>query len=110
MCSPGDHIEITGIYMPSAMTGFAAMRNALIHDTHIEAYKITKDRQNFKEYMLSHKMMDKVNEVKDSYENEAELFNAMARSICPEIFGMKEVKQCLLLVMVGGVTKEMRTV
>lgn len=53
MCSPGDHIEITGIYMPSAMTGFAAMRNALIHDTHIEAYKITKDRQNFKEYMLS---------------------------------------------------------
>jgi DNA replicative helicase MCM subunit Mcm2 (Cdc46/Mcm family) len=60
MCSPGDHIEITGIYMPSALTGFAAMRNALIHDTHIEAYKITKDRQNFREYMLGNKMMDQV--------------------------------------------------
>lgn len=32
----------------------------------------------------------------------------MSRSICPEIFGMTEVKQCLLLTMVGGVTKEMK--
>ena len=28
-------------------------------------------------------------------------------SICPEIFGMEEVKSALLLLMVGGVTKEM---
>ena len=68
------------------------MRNRLVHDTHIEAYKITKDRQNFKEYMLSQKMMDKVDEVRNSFENEQDLFKAMSRSICPEIFGMTEVK------------------
>lgn len=31
----------------------------------------------------------------------------MSMSICPEIFGMEEVKSALLLLMVGGVTKEM---
>jgi DNA replication licensing factor MCM7 len=31
----------------------------------------------------------------------------MASSICPEIFSMEEVKQALLLLMIGGVTKEM---
>ena len=68
------------------------MRSQLIHDTHIEAYKIVKDKQNFKEFMLSSKMLDKVNEVKNSYQDEKGLFDAMSRSICPEIFGMKEVK------------------
>ena len=29
------------------------MHKGLIHDTHIEAYKITKDKQNFREFMLS---------------------------------------------------------
>jgi len=31
----------------------------------------------------------------------------MSMSICPEIFGMEEVKSALLLLMVGGDTKEM---
>jgi DNA replication licensing factor MCM7 len=31
----------------------------------------------------------------------------MARSIAPEIFGMEDVKKALLLMMIGGVTKEM---
>ena len=31
----------------------------------------------------------------------------MASSICPEIYSMDEVKQALLLLMVGGITKEM---
>ena len=64
-CSPGDKIAITGVYMPSPATGFRAMKQGLIHDTHIEAYKITKDKQNFREYMLSDDMMGKVREVKD---------------------------------------------
>jgi len=35
------------------------------------------------------------------------LYARLASSICPEIFGMDEVKRALLLLMVGGVTKEM---
>lgn len=40
--------------------------------------------------------------------NEEELFKKMAHSICPEIFGMEQVKEALLLLMIGGETKEMR--
>lgn len=35
------------------------------------------------------------------------LYERLAMSICPEIFSMDEVKKALLLLMVGGVTKEM---
>lgn len=45
-------------------------------------------------------------DLRDSYQ-EMELYNRLASSICPEIFGMEEVKRALLLLMVGGVTKEM---
>ncbi len=56
--------------------------------------------------MFNDEMMDKVDEIRDSM-SEKELFTRMSMSICPEIFGMEEVKSALLLLMVGGVTKEM---
>jgi len=42
------------------------------------------------------------------FEDPVELFERFSKSICPEIFGMEEVKQALLLLMIGGVTKEMK--
>jgi DNA replicative helicase MCM subunit Mcm2 (Cdc46/Mcm family) len=57
----------------------------------VEVFKITKDKQNFREVMLSEEMMQKVNHLKDTM-TEQELFKRMADSICPEIFGMEEVK------------------
>jgi len=68
------------------------MAAGLTHDTHIEAYHIVKDKVNFREYMLSEKMMARVEEVRNSTEDETELFAKFAKSICPEIFGMVEVK------------------
>lgn len=56
--------------------------------------------------MFSDEMMERVNYIKKSM-SEEELFTRMSQSICPEIFGMEEVKSALLLLMVGGVTKEM---
>jgi DNA replication licensing factor MCM7 len=34
------------------------------------------------------------------------LFNKLARSIAPEIYGMENVKKALVLQMAGGLTKE----
>jgi DNA replication licensing factor MCM7 len=84
------------------------MRAGLHHDTHIEVYKITKDKVNFKEFMLSDEMMEKVMDLKNNAESDESLFLQMATSICPEIFSMEEVKQALLLLMIGGVNKEMK--
>ena len=35
------------------------------------------------------------------------MYDSLARSLCPEIFGHDDVKKALLLLMMGGVTKEM---
>lgn len=108
-CSPGDIVQVTGIYMPTPGHGFQArMKDILQHDTHIEAYKIVKDKQNFKEYMLSDEQMAKVKAIISHSETDGALFDRIALSICPEIFGMEEIKQALLLLMIGGVNKELK--
>lgn len=106
-CSPGDIVTITGVYMPQPFFGYQAMRAGLSHDTFLEAYQIRKDKQNFRETMLTEDMVEKIFDIKNSCESEYLLYTKMASSICPEIFSMEEVKQALLLLMIGGVTKEM---
>jgi DNA replication licensing factor MCM7 len=106
-CGPGDIVTITGVYMPAPFTGFAAMRAGLAHDTYLDCFNITKDKQNFKESFFSEENLEKVSDIKNSCESDFELYSRLASSICPEIFGMEEVKRALLLLMVGGVTKEM---
>jgi DNA replication licensing factor MCM7 len=106
-CGPGDIVTVTGVYMPAPFQGFAAMRAGLAHDTFLEAYNITKDKQNFKESFLSEENLEKVQDIRDSCESDYQLYTRLAASICPEIFAMEEVKRALLLLMVGGVTKEM---
>ena len=107
-CSPGDYITVTGVYMPSPFHGFAAMRSGtLTHDTYLEAFNIHKDKQNYKESFLTDATLEKVYDLKNVCDGDMQLYNRLAQSICPEIFGMEEVKKALLLLMVGGVTKEM---
>lgn len=66
--------------MPTHFTGGfrGGNRAGLIHDTYIEAFKIVKDKQNFKSYILSEEMLNKVDEVKRKYGTEQELFNKMS--------------------------------
>lgn len=66
-----------------------------------------KDKQNFKETYISEQLMERVHDIRSTCETDSHLFARLAKSICPEIFGMVEVKESLLLLMVGGVTKEM---
>jgi DNA replication licensing factor MCM7 len=51
---------------------------------------------------------DQINEVEGirASLDEDTLFNRMASSIAPEIYGMDLVKKALLLLMAGGITKE----
>lgn len=93
--------------MPAPFFGYKAMRAGLSHDVFVEAYKITKDKQNFKDALKNCEALQKVMDIKNASENEYTLYTRLANSICPEIYSMEEVKQALLLLMVGGVTKEM---
>jgi DNA replicative helicase MCM subunit Mcm2 (Cdc46/Mcm family) len=46
---------------------------------------------NFKEFQFSEEVENKVNSIRNSL-NDQDLFKKMSESICPEIFGMEEVK------------------
>jgi hypothetical protein len=44
--------------MPAPMNGFEARyRGSLVHETHLEAFKIVKDKECYSEFLLSDEMM-----------------------------------------------------
>ena len=51
--------------------------------------------------------MERVQDIRAVCETDAHLFERLSQAICPEIFGLEEIKKALLLLMVGGVSKEM---
>lgn len=104
-CTPGDMVTVTGIFMPQPTYGFK--RSGLFQDTFLEAYKIEKEKKNFRETFLSEERMERVFDIKGTCESDNQLMRRLSQSICPEIFGHEEVKMALLLLMVGGVTKQM---
>jgi len=91
--------------MPSPFYGFRAP--GLTQDTYLEAFNIHKDKVSHAENYLSPERMEQISDVKCAVQSDKHLLERLAKSICPEIYGMEEVKQALLLQMVGGITKVM---
>jgi len=104
-CTPGDIVTITGVFMPQRITGMGT--GGLVQDTYLDAYQITKEKANYKDSNPSEELMEKVQDVKGTCQDDGALLSRLSKSICPEIFGMAEVKQALLLLMVSGISKEM---
>lgn len=71
----------------------------------MEAFQIRKEKQNLKDVMLTEERMERVMDIKSTCESDNHLMRRLSQSICPEIFGMEEVKVALLILMVGGLTK-----
>merc|ERR1719305_674366 len=42
LATPGDHVQICGIFLPIKTEGFKAMASGLLSDTYLEAHKITR--------------------------------------------------------------------
>lgn len=105
-CSPGDIVQVTGIHMPTPFTGFKGMKAGLIHDTYIECFDLHKEKKSYKEYSISEEMLQLINEEKKKHKEK--MYDRLAQSIGPEIYGHLDIKKALLLSMVGGVTKEMK--
>lgn len=103
---PGDHVIMAGVYMPKPYTGFKAIRAGLLTDTflltqHIEQLKIKYDAAALA-------IAEDVNaQVVEELSQDPNIYTRLATSIAPEIYGHLDVKRALLLLMVGGVTREM---
>ncbi|KAL8595686.1 DNA replication licensing factor mcm7-B [Nucella lapillus] len=101
LSQPGDHMSISGIFLPMLKQGFRQMAQGLMSDTFLEAHRITKMNKTEDDELddggLSEEELRQV--------AEDDFYDKLASSIAPEIYGHEDVKKALLLLLVGGVDK-----
>lgn len=101
--TPGDEVDISGIYLPAPMTGFRAMKaSALLTETYLEAQFVHHHKKQYERLELNDVAREHIMELN----RDPKIYERLAKSIAPEIFGHDDVKKALLMVLVGGVTKE----
>jgi DNA replication licensing factor MCM7 len=102
--SPGDDVTVSGVFTPAPYTGFRAMRAGLLADTFLEAHAFAKRKSVAMDRSEAAK---DVIAVLDTMASDPDIYQKLARSIAPEIWGHEDVKRVLLLQLVGGVTRAM---
>ncbi|KAL4871934.1 hypothetical protein BDV12DRAFT_13692 [Aspergillus spectabilis] len=101
--NPGDLVDIAGIFLPTPYTGFRQIRAGLLTDTYLEAQHITHHKKSYNDIAMDSRTLRKI----EQYQKSGNMYEYLARSIAPEIYGHLDVKKALLLLLIGGVTKEM---
>ncbi|KAI0910524.1 DNA replication licensing factor mcm7 [Ustulina deusta] len=101
--NPGDVVDISGVFLPTPYTGFKAMRAGLLTDTYVEAHHIVQHKKAYDEMIIDDKLLRRIS----AFNQSGTVYEMLAKSIAPEIFGHLDVKKALLLLLVGGVTKAM---
>ncbi|OAA77831.1 DNA replication licensing factor mcm7 [Akanthomyces lecanii RCEF 1005] len=101
--NPGDVVDISGIFLPTPYTGFKAMKAGLLTDTYLEAHYIRQHKKAYSEMIVDPSLVRRI----EKYRQTGQVYELLAKSIAPEIFGHLDVKKALLLLLIGGVGKEM---
>ncbi|XP_051141605.1 DNA replication licensing factor MCM7 [Andrographis paniculata] len=102
--SPGDIVELSGIFLPIPYTGFRAMRAGLIADTYLEAMTVTHFKKKYEEYELRGDEEEQIARLAE----DGDIYNKLARSLAPEIFGHEDIKKALLLLLVGAPHRKLK--
>ena len=101
--NPGDVVDISGIFLPTPYTGFKGMRAGLLTDTFLEAHHVLQHKKAYSEMIVDERLVRRI----EQYRRTGQVYELLAKSIAPEIYGHLDVKKALLLLLIGGVTKEM---
>jgi DNA replication licensing factor MCM7 len=101
--NPGDIVYLGGIFLPIPYTGFQAVRAGLLNDTYLEAHYVQQLEKQYSEMEVTAEMRAAIERLHD----DPMVYQRLAFSIAPEIYGHIDVKKALLLLLVGGVTKTM---
>lgn len=101
--NPGDTVDVAGIFLPTPYTGFKAIRAGLLTDTYLEAQHITQHKKAYEDLAVDARVFKRI----EQYRQSGHVYEYLAKSIAPEIYGHLDVKKALLLLLVGGVTKKM---
>ncbi|NXN97575.1 MCM7 factor, partial [Rhinopomastus cyanomelas] len=98
VAQPGDHVSVTGVFLPLLRTGFRQMAQGLISETFLEAHWVVKMNKSEDEQEGGDLTEEELREI-----TEEDFYEKLAASIAPEIYGHEDVKKALLLQLVGGV-------
>ena len=99
--NPGDVVDISGVFLPTPYTGFQAIKAGLLTDTYIEAHYIRQHKKAYSEMIIDPQLTRRI----EKYRQTGNVYELLAKSIAPEIFGHLDVKKALLLLLIGGVNK-----
>ncbi|XP_065079085.1 DNA replication licensing factor Mcm7 [Ochlerotatus camptorhynchus] len=100
LAQPGDHVVISGIFLPLQRTGFRAMVSGLLSETFLEAHRLVCLNKSDDGDTSNDLTPDELTELaKDDF------YTRIASSLAPEIYGHLDVKKALLLLLVGGVDR-----
>ncbi|KAJ7074132.1 MCM2/3/5 family-domain-containing protein [Mycena amicta] len=101
LMNPGDEVHLGGIFLPVPYTGFQAIRAGLLTDTYLDVHHVHQQKQQYRDMETTPELEAEM----VTLNTEGGLYNKLAESIAPEIYGHSDVKKALLLLLVGGVTK-----
>lgn len=98
-------IQLTGLYAPLQMPWFQARKTGTMQDVYRDAHCVRKHKNGYHEQDGDrHEFADRVEE---TYQR-CNLYERVAKSIAPEIFGHVDVKKALLMALVGSFAKTMK--
>ncbi|KAL8700578.1 MAG: hypothetical protein Q9201_005372 [Fulgogasparrea decipioides] len=100
--NPGDLVDIAGIFLPTPYTGFKAIKAGLLTDTYLEAQHVNQHKKAYDSLTFDMRTFQKI----EKYKKSGRMYEYLSRSIAPEIYGHLDVKKALLLLLIGGVSKE----
>jgi DNA replication licensing factor MCM7 len=101
--NPGDIVHLGGVFLPTPYTGFQAIRAGLLTDTYLEVHHVNQLKRQYTKMQETPEIRQKIEQLK----HDGALYHRLAQSIAPEIYGHDDVKKALLLLLVGGVSKNM---
>ncbi|KAG8231596.1 hypothetical protein J437_LFUL012288 [Ladona fulva] len=100
---PGDHVSITGIFLPLLRSGFRQIAQGLLSETYLEAHNVLKtSKADDENWDADQPTLTEEEVVRLS---EDDFYSKLAGSLAPEIYGHEDVKKALLLLLVGGVDR-----
>jgi DNA replication licensing factor MCM7 len=101
LSQPGDHVLITGVFLPKQRHGYRQMNSGLLSETFMEAHRISSlNKSDESENLTNDLTPEEVEEL-----SKGDFYTRMAASLAPEIYGHLDVKKALLLLLIGGVDK-----
>ncbi|XP_063997132.1 DNA replication licensing factor MCM7 isoform X1 [Pogoniulus pusillus] len=98
LAQPGDHVSVTGTFLPQLRSGFRQMAQGLLSETFLEAHSIVRVNKGEEEEEGAELSEEELRQI-----TQEDFYEKLAASIAPEIYGHEDVKKALLLLLVGGV-------